>query len=382
MNQINFTALPFYIRFTFKLLMILLLVVFITYGQNVIVPLVFSILLSILLLPFTNFLEKKLRFPKAVANLTSVIFSLIVIAGLIYFFSHQIAGFLKDIPSIKEHLEAHYQTLQHWIEDRFNITTKEQTVMLNSASFNVKSTGKAVIGETFFTITHTVFFIIIIAIYTFLILFYRHMIRQFLLAVFNQNNETQVNEVLMESKGIVQKYMVGLITEMGIVAVLNTSVLLIIGVKYAIFLGILSAILNIIPYIGIFSGIIFTALVTLTTSTHLSDIMWIIISFEVIHFLDANFLMPRIVGSKVKINALVTIVGVVIGGSLLGLSGIFLALPTIAILKIIFDRIDDLKPWGKLMGDDSAKQKGKIARSMENITLKRRKRIIAPNQKA
>ena len=241
--------------------------------------------------------------------------------------------------------------------------------MINSATNTVRNSGSAVLGETFFTITHTFFFIIIIAIYTFLILFYRHMIRQFIIEVFEKDNEPQVKEVLLESKGIVQKYMVGLITEMGIIFILNTGVLLIIGVKYAIFLGLLTAILNIIPYIGIISGLLFTSLVTLTTSTHLSDIAWIIICFEVIHFFDANFLMPRIVGSKVKINALITIVGVVIGGSILGLSGIFLALPTIAILKIIFDRIEDLKPWGKLMGGDTTHRKSPIARRLEKIAL-------------
>ena len=148
-------------------------------------------------------------------------------------------------------------------------------------------------------------------------------------------------------------------------------VLLVLGVKYAIFLGILTALLNIIPYIGIIAGMAFTSLITLTTSDHLSDIVWIIICFEVIHFLDANFLMPRIVGSKVKINALVTILGVVIGGTLLGFSGIFLALPCIAILKIIFDKVEDLKPWGKLMGGDTEQEKGRIAKRLAKLRAKK-----------
>ena len=141
--------------------------------------------------------------------------------------------------------------------------------------------------------------------------------------------------------------------DMVLVGVATSLVLLALGIKYAIFLGVLTAILNIIPYIGVITGIIFSCFITLTTSSHLSDIIWIIISMEVIHFFDSNFLMTKIVGSRVKINALVTIIGVVIGGTLLGLPGIFLALPTIAILKIIFDRVDDLKPWGMLMGDES-----------------------------
>lgn len=348
--------------------MILLLCVILIYGKNILIPLVFSILLSILLLPFTNFLEIKLRFPKTLANFTAVLFALAIIATVIYFFSHQIARFLNNIPAIKEHLEKHYTTLQHWIEQKFNVSSTEQKTMLANASGNVKASGTLFIGQTFFTITQTIFYIIMVAIYTVLILLYRHQIKNFLKAIFKETNEQQLNEVLNGSKTIVQKYMLGLIIEMGIVAVLNSTILLLIGVKYAIFLGIFSAILNIIPYVGILLGVLFTALVTLTNSTHLTDIVWIIVGFEIIHFIDANFLMPRIVGSKVKINALITILGVVIGGTLLGLSGIFLALPTIAILKIIFDRIDELKPWAMLLSDDSSNTDKKIAR----IRLKRK----------
>ncbi len=376
--MINFKELPFYIQFTFKLLMILLLGVFLIYGQNIIIPLIFAILLSILLLPVTNFLQHKLFFSRSLANLTSVVFSLAIIGGLIYFLSNQIASFLKDIPSIKEHLENHFATLQNWLQQKFHISTKQQSELIDTATEKVKNSGSSALGQTVFTITHTIFYIIMTAIYSFLILYYRHMIKRFLVAVFNKAEEPQVAEVLIASKSIVQSYIMGLLIEMGIVACASTGALILIGVKYAIFLGIFAAILNVIPYVGIICGIIFTSLITLTTSTHLSDIVWIIVSFEVIHFIDANFLMPRIVGSKVKINALVTILGVVIGGTLIGLSGIFLALPTIAILKIIFDRIEDLKPWGTMMGDDTREpgKKHKIIRHIEKLSKSKKKAIV------
>ncbi|MEO7445459.1 MAG: AI-2E family transporter [Ferruginibacter sp.] len=373
--MMDFKLLPFYIKFTFKLLMIMCIVIFITYGQTVFVPLAFAIILSILLLPVTNFLERKVHFSKAMANLFTVIFALSIIAGLIYFFSYEVASFLKDIDSIKRHLSDHYETLQTWIQRKFNISPNQQTKMIENATANSKSSSE-VIGETVFTITRTMFFIIMVAIYSFLILHYRHMIKRFLIDLFNKAHEPQIHEVLQESKGIVQKYMLGLVTEISIVAVANCAVLLIIGVKYAIFLGIFAAFLNIIPYVGILTGMIFASLVTLTTSTNISDIVWIIISFEIIHFIDSNFLMPRIVGSKVKINALVTILGVVVGGTLVGLSGIFLALPTIAILKIIFDRIDELKPWGVLMGDDTEEKKSIIVKRLEQLSYRKRKNAV------
>lgn len=338
------------------------------YLKSLLVPLAFSILLAILLLPVTNFLERKLRFPKGLAIISSVLLALAIIGCIIWFLSHQIATFLKDIPSIKKHLEMHYDTLRGWIQQKFHITETEQKNLIQNVTS--ESSGTDMLGQTFFTLTHVIFYVIITAIYTFLILHYRHTIKRFLFAVFKEPLHNDVTEVLQESKGIVQKYMLGLITEMGIVAVANSAVLLMIGVKYAIFLGVFSAILNIIPYVGILTGILFSCLVTLTTSPHLSDIVWIIVGFEIIHFIDCNFLMTKIVGSKVKINALITIIGVVLGGTLVGLPGIFLALPIIAILKIIFDRIEDLKPWGMLMGDEKYSQ-GKIYLRIKNLGKKR-----------
>lgn len=370
----NLKHIPFYIEATIKLILVICLCSIIVYGQSLFIPLAFSILLSILLLPVDNYLEHKLKISKSGAIMIAIILVLGVISGLLYFLSSQIASFLQDIPSIKSHLNEHLNTLQLWIKQKFGISNSEQLAIINNATEDAKSSGKVVIGETFLTVTQVLFEVIIVAIFTFLMLYYKHTIKTFLIAVFKKEHSIAITEVLNESKSIVQKYMLGLIIEMGIVAVANSSVLMIIGVKYAIFLGILSAILNIIPYVGILTGIIFSCLITLTTSNHLSEIVWIIVGFEIVHFIDANFLMPLIVGSKVKINALMTIIGVVLGGLLLGLPGIFLALPVIAILKIIFDRVDNLKPWGVLLGDNAAlKPKSKLQKHIEKGLLKKNK---------
>lgn len=372
-NELN---LPYYIRFTIKLFMIILLGAIIIYAKSLLVPLAFAILLAILLLPMANFFENKLLFSRGLSAITCIIIGLALISALIYFLSQQISLFVQDIPSIKEHLLQHYKTLMSWIRLRFNMNRGQQNELINTATSGVKSSGTAILGETVTTLTSSIFVIIIIAIYSFLILYYRRTIRIFLYEVFKKPLEEHVTCVLQESKIIIQKYMAGLFIEMCIVAIANTLLLLILGVQYAIFLGVFAAILNIIPYIGILTGLIFTCLVTLTTTTDLSPIFWIAIGMWVIHFIDSNFLMPKIVGSRVKINALATIIGVVIGSILIGLPGIFLALPVIAILKVIFDRVEDLKPWGKLIGDDSSESK------LSGNTIKKlRRRITRKNQK-
>jgi hypothetical protein len=75
----------------------------------------------------------------------------------------------------------------------------------------------------------------------------------------------------------------------------------------------------------------------------------------VVQIIDNNILVPLIINTKVQINAFVSIVGIIIGGGIAGVAGMFLAIPILAILKIIFDRIESLEPWGYFMGDNVPK---------------------------
>lgn len=355
--------LPYYASLTIKLLMIICLGFLLVYGKNFFVPLVFAILFAILLLPVSNFFEKSLHFSKALAATTCIFVTIALVFLLIYLLSYQISSFVGDIPSIKSHLLEHYNTLTAWVQNKFHINKTQQNNWLSTNTSKMQEGGLGFLRSTVYTMSEVLFFAIMIAIYAFFILLYRHNIKTFLLSIFSKASTEDVTFVLGESKAIVQHYIWGLLIDMVVVAIANTTLLLIIGVKYAVFLGILSAILNLIPYVGIASGMIITCLVTLTTTSNLSHIMWIVGGYYVIHFIDSNFLAPKIVGSKVSINPLITILGVVVGGTLLGLPGIFLALPVMAILKIIFERVDELKPWAILMGNEQEKKnKGLLSR--------------------
>jgi predicted PurR-regulated permease PerM len=277
---------------------------------------------------------------------------------------------VQDIPSIKVHLNEHFIALQNWIKDKFHVSFAEQNAYLNEQADKLKETGTGYISHTFFSITEAVMLLILMPIYTFLLLFYKEHIRKFLFAVFKQEYSHGVQNVLIKTKLMIRSYMVGLLIEMGIVAAGNSIGLVLLGVKYAIFFGVLAAVLNLIPYIGMFTATLFTVLVTLTTSDNTSDIIWIVVIFYSIHIVDVNFLMPKIVASRLRINALISIIGVVIGGALTGISGLFLSIPAIALLKIICDEVEELKPWGMLMGDETTySKKSKLYKKLEKISI-------------
>ncbi|RYE12340.1 MAG: AI-2E family transporter, partial [Sphingobacteriaceae bacterium] len=282
----------------------------------------------------------------------SIFVSLVVIGGIVWFLSAQIADFSDDLPAIKRQLSEHLATAQRWIRSTFNISRREQTAYIQTATEQLKSGSGDYIQQTLLTVTDVLVLLILIPIYTFLLLYYKHTIRTFFLTVFKKENEEHVQHVLKQSKAIVQNYMLGLMIEMAIVAVLNAVGFLLIGIKYAIFLAVLAALLNLVPYIGMLVATVFCMLITLTSSQQFSSVAWTGVVLIIVQFIDNNVLMPAVVGNKVKINSLVTIIGVLIGGALADVSGMFLAIPVVAVLKTIFDRVEELKPWGTLMGGD------------------------------
>ena len=367
---------PLYVKLGFKFLVIFFICFFINVAQNILIPFAFACLLSVLLLPVVDFLETH-KVSRVLSIAISLVLAIGFIAGIIYFLSNQIASFMQDIPSIKEHINDHFISLQNWVKAKLHISFQEQNEYLNEQANKLKETGTGYISHTFFSITEAVMLLILMPIYTFLLLFYKDHIRKFLFALFTQDYTSGVQNVISQTKLMIRSYMVGLLIEMAIVATANSVGLVILGVKYAIFFGVLAAVLNLIPYIGMFTATLFTVLVSLTTTDNSSNIVWIVVIFYGIHIIDVNFLMPRIVASRLRINALISILGVVIGGALTGISGLFLSIPAIAFFKIVCDEVEELKPWGMLLGDDTTySKKSALNKRLSKISTKHSTRDV------
>jgi predicted PurR-regulated permease PerM len=342
-------ALPLYLRACLTLLLLFLVGTLLYLARDILVPLAFALLLAVLLLPFNNFLERK-KLGRVPSIMITLLLGIVLVVVVVYFLATQIINFANDIPAIKSQFNQHLLSVQTWLSAHFNITKKEQFTLVNNAADNIKNSG--VIGDTVLSVTSIISVIVLLPVYIFLLLYYRDMIYQFFLKVFGKAHTDKVKEVLSESRNIVQGYMAGLMIEMAIVAAINSIGLMLLGIQYAIFLGLLSALLNLIPYIGMLIASVFCALITLSTSNHMTDVVGVVVILTVVQFIDNNIIMPRVVSSKVKINALITILGVLVGGALAGVSGMFLSIPVIAILKVIFDRVESLQAWGMLLGDD------------------------------
>jgi len=257
---------------------------------------------------------------------------------------------MSDIPAVKKNLADLYRQTQGWIGHTFHLTATQQDNLLQKAKTETVN-NLGTVG-TFNVITTSLATITLIPVYVFLFMYYRTLLLRFVVQIFDEQHSPKVQEIIREIRYVVQHYITGLLTETTIVAVLNTIGLLLIGAPYAVLLGLVGAILNLIPYIGGLLAVILTALLTFTNTGSVETMTWSIVVYMLVQFIDNNFLVPYIIGSRVRLNALISIIGVLIGGALCGIGGMFLSIPIIAICKVIFDRIEELKPWGQLLGDD------------------------------
>ncbi len=348
---------PFNIRLAAVIVSIIAIGYLVVEGKELLSPIVFSCLFSILLLPLAAWFEKRCRFPKSAAAMISVVLMLLAIAAVLYLVGAQLTRLASDWPLFKQQMGVSINNLQHWIAGKFHITRYQQRDYVDTAKNQLLDSGSAVVGATLVSASSMLLFLVFTFIYTFLFLVYRGLIMKFFIAVFRDENAAVVRDIVEQVQYIVRKYITGLLLEMAIVTAIVATAFSILGIKYAILLAIITGLFNLVPYVGIFTALAISSLITVASSPAPGQAVLVIVTLIVTHLVDSNVLLPLIVGSKVRINALVTIIGVVIGEMLWGIPGMFLSVPVIAVLKIIFDRVEPLKPWGLLLGDEETKKK-------------------------
>lgn len=347
---------PFYFKATVIMFGLIMFVFVLFTMKTVISPLAFSVIISILLNPLYNRLLKR-KVPKIIAITIVLLVAFVTLTGVLYFLSIQMARFGESIPQFKLRLNQIVGDSKNYLQGHLGVTMQKQNQMLNEGL----QKGQVLLGQSLGTAFGTLALLFLIPVYVFLILYYKTLILNFLYEAFAEENSRKVSDILRQIKTAIQSYMIGLLLEAAVVAVMNSVALLLLGVPYAVLLGVIGAILNMLPYLGGIIAIALPILIAIATKDGYGTPLGIIIAYSVIQFIDNNILVPRIVSSKVQINALFSIIIVLLGGELWGVAGMFLSIPFIAILKIIFDRLDELRPWGKLLGDEiPTRHKGQI----------------------
>lgn len=351
-NQIRF---PFYARLASVLLAITIIFTILYIGKGVLIPVIMALLFAILLRPISSFFKRKFRFPNVVASIITVTLFVIAILGILTFISVQISNFSEDWETIEQNITIHVTNLQNFVKESFGFDEHEQKSFIFNATSESKSSLTGMVTNFILSFSDTLFNLAMIPVYMFLFLLYQNHLITFLSKLIGEGDQESLKKILYDIKTAVQSYLFGVLIQITIIATLTTIGLTIIGVQHALLLGIITGILGLIPYLGNIIACVITIFATLTGSPDLSLILWILVVTAVVQLIDNNITVPLVVSSRVEINAFASIIGIFIGGMLAGIAGMFLAIPIIAILKVIFDNVPSLEPWGYLIGDDLPK---------------------------
>lgn len=343
-------SFPFSLRLAGWLLSSVIIVYILYVLRETIVPLTFSVLFSVLLYPICAFLERW-RFPRLLAIAIAQVIFFVVLVGLIYLASVQIISFGEELPRLEKKANFWIDQGQDFLRDNFGMSRRKQITEGRKYLTEALKNSASVLTGAVATTTGTLASATLVPLFVFFFLLYRDFFRHFFYKLFDSRHKRRVDQAIRRIYEVVQGYLVGLVSVILIVGVLNSAGLLLLGVPHAVFFGFFASCLLLIPYIGLLIGSILPALMALVALDSPMYSLGVLAVFGVIQVLEGNFITPYIVGSKVSVNPLASMIVLIFGGQLWGVSGLILALPVTAIVKVIFDSVEALKPFGYLLGE-------------------------------
>ena len=160
--------------------------------------------------------------------------------------------------------------------------------------------------------------------------------RKLTMAIFDEKTCDKIGKYVDSTNRIFFKFISGQIIDGIIVGILVTIGMSVIGVKYAVLLGFMIGLFNIIPYFGAIVAVAISVLITLITGG-VSQTLIMAIVVIILQQIDSNIINPKIIGNSLEISPLLVIFSVTVGGAYWGVLGMFLAVPVAAVLKIIID---------------------------------------------
>jgi predicted PurR-regulated permease PerM len=308
---------------------------------------IFAALFSMLLLPLSEKLEN-LGLNKVLAVLVSVITLIAAIALIISLLSWQLSETLQDLSKVEQNVSSKLDEIRRSISTKLGISQATQKEVIKDQ----QTKGAGLITSAVTSVGSFATDFILIIVYIFLFLYYREHLKNFVLKLTRQDQQGNAREIIDNCRKVAQKYLSGLAIMIASLWVLYSIGFSIVGVENAIFFAILCGLLEIVPFVGNLTGSILTALMVIAQGGSSEMVLGVFITYGLVQFFQTYVLEPLVVGKNVNINPLVTIAGIVFGEFIWGIPGMILAIPLLAMTKIICDHIEPLKPYGYLIGTE------------------------------
>jgi len=340
---------PLWFKGTTILLGICLVFVLLSYGKFILMPLAFSALIAMLLQPISSWFQRY-KIPRIASILISMLLLFLLLSGIVSLLSIQLMQFTDRLPEANQKIQAVSNDLIQFFEAKFNLSPNRQIEYLEQGLETVVNKSGEYLTTAMGATTSVFTTMGLLPFFVFFMMYYKKMYRTFLHRAIEGNNNA-IDSVMDSIQGLTQNYIVGMMSVITLLAILNAIGLWIVGIEHALFFAVFAAILAIIPYIGIIIGSLPAIIFALLFTDSLLNPVAVMGVFAIVQFLEGNFITPNVVGSRVSINPFMALLALLIGGQLWGISGMILFVPFLGILKCIFDQVEALQPYGYLFGN-------------------------------
>jgi len=294
---------------------------------------------------------------RGLASFLCIALFLSLIAGILLLMSWQLSSLSENMDEMKDRLISLFNDMRVWLSKSIGVSYRQQEKIITEQT----STGATSAGSMAMSFATGTFSILInallVTVYMFLFLYYRSHIKNFILKLTDRSDKELADEIVHKSGQVAQKYLSGLGAMIFILWIMYGIGFSIIGVENAIFFAVLCGILEIIPFVGNLTGTSLTVLLVVVQGGDTKMIIWVLVTYFVVQFIQTYILEPLVVGEQVSINPLFTIMSIVVGEMVWGISGMILAIPLIGIFKIICDHVPSLQPYGFLIGPPVKKER-------------------------
>ena len=349
-------------------------------ARPILVPLGFALLISFILYPLAKKLET-LGINRMFAAFLSMLIMALIIGGGISFFLTQITNLPNVLSDFQDKIMGLLKDIIIYINSHVNLETDlEQDYLIEQLTEWFKNVAFPVAENTFYTTTSFLAGLLATIVYTFLLLIYRTGLTQAFIKFSPIDKRGIAFNMFKKVQKVGQKYLSGMIVLIIILGLANSLGLWIIGVDSPFLFGFLAAAMSIIPYVGTTLGASIPVLYAFMSHDSLWIPFAVAVLFWAIQLIESNFLSPKIVGSSLQINALAAILSLLIGASVWGVAGMILFLPFVAMLKVICEEYEPLKPVALLIGDQKEDENGMQGRSIFNRLEKIRIRMSKFNK--
>ncbi len=361
-----FTSYPSLTKSISVLFFLFLIICGLYFAREFLIPLAISALLAMLLIPLCRWFESK-GISRVFSSLFCILALLAGLAIIVSLLSWQASGIAEDLSQIGKRLNQILDDIRKFIAENVGISTYKQKKWMESQSPSGGSGAMGMAGTVLNSLMGLAVNTILVLVYLFLFLYSRSHLKKFVLMLVPDTAGKETEKIMSEGGKVAQKYISGLGMMIVMLWIMYGIGFSIVGVENALFFAILCGLLEIVPFIGNLTGTTLTVLMVISQGGNNGMIIGVLVTYLLVQFIQTYILEPLVVGSEVNINPLFTILVLVLMEIVWGIPGLILALPMLGIVKIIFDHVKPLKPYGFLIGKEPSGKESALAARIKKL---------------